>query len=62
MSKLGFVLALGGALAVAAPAAAQQQQVLRVVPETLSRILDPHFTTSFTTRDFGWTESLRGRR
>ncbi|MBM3522662.1 MAG: hypothetical protein FJX57_06870, partial [Alphaproteobacteria bacterium] len=54
MSKLGIVLALGATLAVAAPAAAQQQQVLRVVPETLSRILDPHFTTSFTTRDFGY--------
>jgi peptide/nickel transport system substrate-binding protein len=33
---------------------AQAQSVLRVAPETLSRILDPHFTTSFTTRDFGY--------
>jgi len=32
----------------------QAQSVLRVAPETLSRILDPHFTTSFTTRDFGY--------
>jgi len=30
------------------------QSVLRVAPETLSRILDPHFTTSFTTRDLGY--------
>jgi peptide/nickel transport system substrate-binding protein len=34
--------------------AAQAQSTLRVVPETLSRILDPHFTTSFTTRDLGY--------
>jgi peptide/nickel transport system substrate-binding protein len=54
MRKTFFVAALGGALALASTAGAQQQQVLRVVPETLSRILDPHFTTSFTTRDFGY--------
>jgi len=40
------------ALFLAGTAAAQS--VLRVAPETLSRILDPHFTTSFTTRDFGY--------
>lgn len=34
--------------------AAQAQSVLRVAPETLSRVLDPHFTTSFTTRDLGY--------
>jgi len=33
---------------------AQAQSLLRVAPETLSRILDPHFTTSFTTRDLGY--------
>jgi len=33
---------------------AQSQSVLRVAHETLSRILDPHFTTSFTTRDLGY--------
>jgi peptide/nickel transport system substrate-binding protein len=33
---------------------ARAQSVLRVAPETLTRILDPHFTTSFTTRDFGY--------
>ncbi|WP_207539601.1 ABC transporter substrate-binding protein [Sabulicella rubraurantiaca] len=27
---------------------------LRVVPETLTNIFDPHFTTSFTTRDFAY--------
>ena len=45
---------LAAALLLAAPAQAQAQSVLRVAPETLSRILDPHFTTSFTTRDFGY--------
>ncbi len=42
------------ALATMAAAPAAAQSVLRVAPETLSRILDPHFTTSFTTRDFGY--------
>ena len=43
---------LAAAMLLAAPA--HSQSVLRVAPETLSRILDPHFTTSFTTRDFGY--------
>ena len=30
------------------------QSTLKVAPETLSRVLDPHFTTSFTTRDLGY--------
>jgi peptide/nickel transport system substrate-binding protein len=49
--------ALLAAALLAAPAAAQapaRQNVLRVAPETLTRVLDPHFTTSFTTRDFGY--------
>jgi peptide/nickel transport system substrate-binding protein len=46
------LLALAVALTASVPAAAQS--ALRVAPETLSRILDPHFTTSFTTRDFGY--------
>ena len=54
MPRFRLAFALTAALATTAPAVAQQQQVLRVVPETLSRILDPHFTTSFTTRDFGY--------
>lgn len=53
MSKrwAGLVLAVGTLLATAP---AQSQSTLRVAPETLSRILDPHFTTSFTTRDLGY--------
>ncbi|MBS0518951.1 MAG: ABC transporter substrate-binding protein [Proteobacteria bacterium] len=50
-------LGLMAASALAMPplaARAQDKAVLRVAPETLSRILDPHFTTSFTTRDFGY--------
>ena len=48
-----FLLAL---LLLALPAAAQspRRDTLRVVPETLTRILDPHVTTSFTTRDFAY--------
>ncbi len=47
---VGVVAALGLFLT----GTAEAQSVLRVAPETLSRILDPHFTTSFTTRDFGY--------
>jgi len=42
------------ASALLAGAPGHAQSVLRVAPETLSRILDPHFTTSFTTRDLGY--------
>src|SRR5882757_4698625 len=49
-SRLALV---AGALLVSAPAVSQTT-TLRVAPETLSRVLDPHFTTSFTTRDFGY--------
>ncbi len=46
--------ALLGAL-LAGPASAQPAPpTLRVVPIQLVRIFDPHFTTSFTTRDFGY--------
>jgi peptide/nickel transport system substrate-binding protein len=48
-SRLALV---AGALLASAPAVSQT--TLRVAPETLSRVLDPHFTTSFTTRDFGY--------
>ena len=52
-NRRGWVgLGLVAAALLAAPA--QSQSVLRVAPETLSRILDPHFTTSFTTRDLGY--------
>ena len=52
MSKRRVWALVAAALLLAAPA--QSQSVLRVAPETLTRILDPHFTTSFTTRDFGY--------
>ncbi len=44
------------ALLAALPAQAQAPAptTLKVAPETLSRVLDPHFTTSFTTRDLGY--------
>jgi peptide/nickel transport system substrate-binding protein len=42
------------ALLAALPVQAQTPSTLRVAPETLSRVLDPHFTTSFTTRDLGY--------
>ncbi len=45
-------LLLAGALLATGPV--QAQSVLKVAPETLSRVLDPHFTTSFTTRDLGY--------
>ncbi len=48
------ILALTVLLALPVMASAQTASVLRVAPETLSRILDPHFTTSFTTRDLGY--------
>src|SRR5258708_38994767 len=55
--RLLAALALAAsALLAGVPGRAQSgpQSVLRVAPETLSRILDPHFTPSFTTRDFGY--------
>lgn len=51
--RIWFGAALvAGTLLAGAPL--QAQSLLRVAPETLSRILDPHFTTSFTTRDLGY--------
>ncbi|WP_431282666.1 ABC transporter substrate-binding protein [Humitalea sp. 24SJ18S-53] len=50
-------LSLLAALVIATPALAQvptRANTLRVAPETLTRVLDPHFTTSFTTRDFAY--------
>jgi peptide/nickel transport system substrate-binding protein len=55
MSKrrmLASLVATAAALLGNAPAHAQS--LSKVAPETLSRILDPHFTTSFTTRDLGY--------
>src|SRR5476651_742010 len=48
------ILALAMGAILPGGAQAQAQSVLRVAPETLTRILDPHFTTSFTTRDFAY--------
>jgi peptide/nickel transport system substrate-binding protein len=46
---------LATAVLLAGPAAAQTPaDTLRAVPIQLVRIFDPHFTTSFTTRDFGY--------
>src|SRR3979490_2342744 len=52
MSKRRVWTLVAAALLLAVPG--QAQAVLRVAPEPLSRILDPHFTTSFTTRDLGY--------
>ena len=58
ISRRSLSLAAMAAAAISAGlplgAAGQTQSTLRVVPETLSRVLDPHFTTSFTTRDLGY--------
>ena len=48
------LLAFSMSTALACPGYAQDRSVLRVAPETLTRVLDPHFTTSFTTRDFAY--------
>ncbi len=41
-------------VAGATRAAAQGRSVLRMAKTSIPRILDPHFTTSFTERDFGY--------
>jgi peptide/nickel transport system substrate-binding protein len=51
----GKLIRLGAALVISLaglPAAAET--TLRYAPETLTRILDPHFSTSFQVRDFGY--------
>ena len=53
-ASMVLAMAMAGAMLAAGPVSAQSPSVLKVAPETLSRILDPHFTTSFTTRDFGY--------
>lgn len=40
--------------AVLLPATASAESVLRMAKTSIPRILDPHFTTSFTERDFGY--------
>jgi peptide/nickel transport system substrate-binding protein len=54
MRRRTALLTLATVVVLPGAAQAQGQSVLKVVPETLTRILDPHFTTSFTTRDFGY--------
>ena len=54
MRRRTAILALVMGAILPGGAQAQAQSVLRVAPETLTRILDPHFTTSFTTRDLGY--------
>ncbi|MGL4285204.1 MAG: ABC transporter substrate-binding protein [Phreatobacter sp.] len=55
--RRSFLAGLAAPVFLSAPAAAQsvpRSRTLRVVPETLTNILDPHFSTSFTARDFSY--------
>ena len=54
MIRRSWKLAAVAAAALLGPVSVQAQSTLKVAPETLSRVLDPHFTTSFTTRDLGY--------
>src|SRR5688572_27134949 len=47
-------LAVSISLSAVAPLSASADTVLRVAKTSIPRILDPHFTTSFTERDFGY--------
>jgi peptide/nickel transport system substrate-binding protein len=48
------LLALPAHTRTARAQTAERAATLRVVPETLTTVLDPHFTTSFTARDFSY--------
>ncbi len=52
--SLFATLAAPALLPRGADAQVARAATLRVVPETLTTIFDPHFTTSFTTRDFAY--------
>lgn len=57
MRRRSFLAGLAAPALFSVSASAQtaaRAQTLRVVPETLTTVLDPHFTTSFTTRDFAY--------
>lgn len=57
MDRRRFLAALAAPALVPGVARAQgtsRADTLRVVPETLTTIFDPHFTTSFLTRDIGY--------
>jgi peptide/nickel transport system substrate-binding protein len=49
---LARILAAAAIALAALPARAET--IIRYAPETLTRILDPHFSTSFQVRDFGY--------
>src|SRR5271165_981571 len=57
MDRRSFLAGLTAPAALAFAAKTQpapRRETLRVAPETLTNIFDPHFTTSFTTRDFAY--------
>ncbi len=57
MDRRSFLAGLTAPAVLALAAKAQsavRRETLRVAPETLTNIFDPHFTTSFTTRDFSY--------
>src|SRR5262245_27866415 len=57
MDRRSFLAGLAAPAVLAFAAKAQsagRRETLRVAPETLTNIFDPHFTTSFTTRDFSY--------
>ena len=57
MDRRSFLAGLTAPAVLAFAAKAQsavRRETLRVAPETLTNIFDPHFTTSFTTRDFSY--------
>jgi Bacterial extracellular solute-binding proteins, family 5 Middle len=57
MDRRTFLAGLTAPAVFAFSAKAQsvaRREILRVAPETLTNIFDPHFTTSFTTRDFSY--------
>lgn len=55
MRRRSFLAGLAAPLlSRVASAQTPRAETLRVVPETLTTVLDPHFTTSFTTRDFAY--------
>src|SRR5438552_15447988 len=57
MRRRTFLAGLAAPALLSIPVRAQpspRDRTLRVAPETLTNIFDPHFTTSFTTRDFSY--------
>jgi len=54
MDRRSFLAGLTAPAFAAKAQSAGRRETLRVAPETLTNIFDPHFTTSFTTRDFSY--------